>query len=123
MVAKIVGVSLDYGSVRFSSKEEATQDSVHTNGSVTVQNMGKPGRPAYYAVTHMLEVELEAVDGTHKNFFNWTSYVKNEDVDAPYWEVEASAARALAVQLRQIADLVEMEVRDADERKANAKAG
>src|SRR4051812_28930475 len=115
-MATIQKLQIGNGQVAFVTKVDPTPTTSETSGSVTINNIGRPGKPAHYEITFSISVDsLEGrVEGY--NTFLWNEIVLDERDDVPYREVEAKAARQIAPMLRAVADQVEKEVAAFDAR-------
>ena len=106
------------GSVRFFAEVEPTPTTTETRDNITINNMGQPGTPARYEVTYMIATEFE-MDGVEiRNTFHWDVALTGVNREDSYVGIEAAGARQLAPMLRAVADQIEKEVAEFDERLA-----
>jgi len=109
-------VEFGYSSVVYRQEIPAVPTTTQRDGNVTINNIGTPGVPASFEVTSMITADHEAGDVKFHNIFHWKVVLVGLPKDAPYSEVDAEAARRLAPMLRDVADLIEQQVKAYDER-------
>lgn len=111
---ELKAVSFGNGEVTFYSEVEETPTTTTKSGNVTVNNVGRPGVPAYFEVQFMLNCQYVAGQIDAQNIFHFRALVTDKGRDTSYAEVEAEGARLLAPMLREIADNIEKQVAEFD---------
>lgn len=120
-MVQINTVGLGYGDVVFTKAFEGRPRTEKREGNVTVINEAIAGKPAYFEVSHMLNVEVDADGDTYHNIFHLKSRISGEDEDVSYKAIEALGFRNLAPMLRAIADRIEAD--EAERAAARREAG
>ncbi|MBY8335891.1 hypothetical protein KYN89_02400 [Alteriqipengyuania sp. NZ-12B] len=120
MELKDIGFGL--GSITFHSKEDDVPDKSEVQGNVTINTVGRAGKPAHFTVSNHIACQFER-DGiqTHE-YFNWGVVVTGFDASATYKEVELAAAEQLAPMLRAVADRIEASLEEAAKKASEGNA-
>jgi hypothetical protein len=105
-------VRIGNGSIQFMNAVEPTPASRETTGNVTIVNEAKPGSPAYFQVSFMIDTTFENGGIDFNNIFHWTVVTDEKDYRAAYRSVEDRAARLIAPMLRSLADKIEADLPD-----------
>ena len=108
-------VDTGYGSITFYKEIEPVPASSHRDGNVTVNNIGSPGRAAYFEASFMLDAEMESGGLTFHNIFHLKALVTGQPNDTPYSKVETEAYEQLAPMLRSLAQALEDQAKESGE--------
>ena len=107
--------TLTFGSVLLIPDQPAQPDQSETRGNLTVNVVGKPGKPPRWMATYTLNCEFESDAGRYTNVLGWTVQLPAENVhEARYFEVEAEGSRQIAPMLRAVANEIEKVVAQYD---------
>ena len=120
-MSKLKSVNFGFGTVGYISEEPAVPATTETKGNVTVNDMGSPGKAAFWEVSNMFSCTFEAGDETFSNIFHLTTRIPGSTGATPYIELEAEAARQYAPMLRAIADSIEKQVAEFDAKQKKPK--
>jgi hypothetical protein len=104
-------IRLGHGSVTFNPSIPPIPFSERTEGMVTITNNPSPGRAAFFetAFTIMFTEQVHGADATQT--LHLRVVCPAQDDPPTYKDVEKSAALSLPAMLREMADLIETELR------------
>lgn len=120
-MVEIVDVSMGYGDISFTRKIEAVPGTSETTGNVTINNAGTVGKPSHFDTSFMISADAKVGDVEFTNIFHWKVVVLADSVDVPYSEVEEQAARQISPMLRAVADNIDQQLAEYDEKKKAKK--
>jgi hypothetical protein len=89
---------------------DAVPATSETKGNVTVNNMGSPGRPAFFEASFSMYAKVEIGGQQTTMYFTPSIPVHNLPKDASFLRVEDEAVLKLAEMLRAVADDCERQV-------------
>lgn len=117
-MARLLDVAFPNGEIFYVAKVPEVPATTETKGNVTINNMGSPGVPSYFEVSFRTVATFDH-DGVHRDFYLTPSIViSGHSKDSTFREIESKAARSVAPMLRAIADEIEQQVKDYDEKQA-----
>ncbi|MBU1280282.1 MAG: hypothetical protein KJ875_17755 [Alphaproteobacteria bacterium] len=114
--------NFEYGALTRLPSTSATPKSSKTTANVTVNVAGTPGKKACWLVDHTITVSSELLGHVCQSILMMKSLLPPQPDADPYFELEDAAARSLPKQLRQIADLLDEQIRQTD-KTADAATG
>ena len=119
----LTDVTIDHAQVVYRPAVDPVPSSTTTTEDGTVISIvnDEIGSPAHFEASFSISAAFSQNGLDFRNFLAWACVVPNEQDDAQFFEVETQAARQIAPMLRALADQVEKQVAEVDERRKSMK--
>ncbi|MEP2781446.1 MAG: hypothetical protein ABJL33_15440 [Hyphomicrobiales bacterium] len=114
--------SIGNGSIVFCGPKDGRPATQQTVNNVTINNAAIEPTPAYFEATFTMFPSITSGSVALTSSVTLNIPLLSADSDRTYPDVENEAAALLAPTLRNLADLIEEDIADAEERKKARKA-
>ena len=121
-MAAIKNVGFGYGEIQYYSKVESVPETTETTGIVTITNPAIAEIPSHFVASFQIKFTAENQTLQISNALHFSLPIPSLDSDVSFLKIESEAARQIAPMLRFLADSVEAQMLEFDEKVKDKKA-